>query len=101
MKRLLGTAAMVIGLSLSATAQGTGDRSMSGSGSGSMSGSSDVTSMNRMGTEVESDRDFDLGWLGLLGLAGLAGMRRRSHVHHTDTVGTGTHVHDHSRTDRI
>lgn len=99
MNRLLGTAVMIAGLSIPAMAQDTG---MSGSRTGSASGTTDMTPMTRTtATELESDRDFDLGWLGLLGLAGLAGIRRRSHVHHTGPVGTDTHTHDHNRMDRM
>ena len=32
------------------------------------------------------DDDMDWGWIGLLGLAGLLGLRRRDHVHRTDTT---------------
>ena len=94
---------MIAGLSLPLAAQGVGERGMSGTEPRSTMESREMTPMARTtATELESDRDFDLGWLGLLGLAGLAGLRRRRHVHHTDAVGTsGTHMHDHSRTDRI
>ncbi len=39
---------------------------------------------------VETDRDFDWGWLGLLGLSGLLGLmpkKREETVRHTTTTG--------------
>ena len=91
MKRLFGTAVIVASLSGWAMAQDTSDPAMSRT-------PTDATPMARTATEMETDRDFDLGWLGLLGLAGLAGLRRHRHTH---PANTGTHVHDHTRTDRL
>jgi hypothetical protein len=50
---------------------------------------------NRTTTEVDTNDDFDWGWLGLLGLAGLAGLlpkKRQEPVRYTtNEPGVGVH----------
>lgn len=44
-----------------------------------------TTTSTNPGTDLDTHRGFDWGWLGLLGLAGLAGLRRPVDIARTTT----------------